>query len=58
MEEKETDFQKNMIPVLRGSCETRNPQDIYEYFFNDDTCEHIAGQTNLYAEQKIHEKIC
>jgi hypothetical protein len=30
--------------------------DIYEYFFSDDTCEHIAQQTNLYAHQKIQEK--
>jgi hypothetical protein len=34
----------------------RNPLDIYEYFLNDDICEHIAERTNLYAEQEIHEK--
>jgi hypothetical protein len=34
----------------------RNSPDIYEYFLNDEICEHIAEQMNLYAEQKIHEK--
>jgi hypothetical protein len=46
-----------MIPVLRESSEKRNPLDIYEYFLNDDKCEHTAEQINLYAEKKIHKKI-
>jgi hypothetical protein len=34
----------------------QNPLDIYEYFSNYSTCEHIAEQTGLYAQQKINER--
>jgi hypothetical protein len=50
-------FRRKYCAVSKGELQNkRNPLDIYEYFLNDDICEHIAKQTNLYAKQKMHEK--
>jgi hypothetical protein len=34
----------------------RDPVNIYEYFMNNEICEHIAQQTNLHVQQKIKGK--
>jgi hypothetical protein len=46
-------FRKKDYASSKGELQNkRNPLDIYEYFLSNDICEHIAEQTNLYAEQK------
>ena len=35
---------------------TKEPEDIFELFFNDEICELISRQTNIYAQQEIGKK--
>jgi hypothetical protein len=49
---------KNDAGVKWELKDKRNPEEMYEHFLGDKTCELIAQQTNIYVQQKVNEKHC